>query len=300
MANNVTASYNNAFGRAALNSTTGAYNTAIGHAAGFANVLGACNVFEGYGAGRYLANGSTALTSPDNSTYLGACTRGYAVGDDNVTVVGHCACACGDNTVSIGNGNVTATHIAGTVCATTICGTTSLSGAFIASSGNIFARTGEICGYYGTFGTVTKGSGSFNINHPLPALSATKRLIHSFIEGPQADNIYSGVVKLTDGSATINIDNCANMTEGTFVALNRCIRTFVNNESTWDPVRSTVLGNIVTVESCVLDSTADVSWMVIGERQDTHMYDPKNPLTNDQGQVIVEQEISNISEISPS
>ena len=96
------------------------------------------------------------------------------------------------------------------------------------------------------------------------------------------------MVKLTDGSATINIDNCANMTEGTFVALNRCIRTFVNNESTWDPVRSTVLGNIVTVESCVLGSTADVSWMVIGERQDTHMLNSSTTFTDDNGKVIVE------------
>ena len=112
-------------------------------------------------------------------------------------------------------------------------------------------------------------------------------MVHSFIEGPQADNIYSGVVQLTAGTADINIDSCANMTEGTFVALNRCIRAFVNNESTWDPVRARVSGNIVTVESCVPGSTADVSWMVIGERQDEHMLNASN-MTDDNGKVIVE------------
>jgi len=67
----------------------------------------------GYAAGRYLANGSTALDTPENSTYIGTCTRGAAADDNNVTVIGYCACACGDNTVSIGNGDVTATHING-------------------------------------------------------------------------------------------------------------------------------------------------------------------------------------------
>jgi len=44
---------------------------------------------------------------------------------------------------------------------------------------------------------------------------------------------------------------------------------------------------IVTVESCVSGSTADVSWMVIGERQDTHMLNVSN-MTDDNGKVIVE------------
>ena len=137
-------------------------------------------------------------------------------------------------------------------------------------------------------GNIEKAGGSFSIIHPLPALSATKKLVHSFIEGPQADNIYSGVVQLTAGTADINIDNCANMTEGTFVGLNRCIRAFANNESTWDPVRARVSGNIVTVESCVLESTADVSWMVIGERQDAHMFNRLTTFTDNNGKVIVE------------
>ena len=42
----------------------------------------------------------------------------------------------------------------------------------------------------------------------------------------------------------------------------------------------------LTVESCVADSTATVSWMVLGERHDQHMYD--NPTTDDDGRVRVE------------
>jgi cytoskeletal protein CcmA (bactofilin family) len=50
-------------------------------------------------------------------------------------------------------------------------------------------------------GALSKGSGSFKIDHPLPAKTETHNLVHSFIEGPQADNIYRGKVTLVDGSA---------------------------------------------------------------------------------------------------
>jgi hypothetical protein len=105
--------------------TTGDFNTALGCQALYNNTDGDNNTSLGFRSGRYLADGSTALTSPDNSTYLGTCTRGCAVGDTNVTVIGYCACACGDNTVSIGNGNVTNTYINGT---TTVTGNVSASG----------------------------------------------------------------------------------------------------------------------------------------------------------------------------
>jgi hypothetical protein len=38
-------------------------------------------------------------------------------------------------------------------------------------------------------GSLSKGSGSFRIEHPLPSLSETHQLVHSFIEGPKADLI---------------------------------------------------------------------------------------------------------------
>ena len=187
------------------------------------------------------------------------------------------------------------------VCAPYVCSSTCIvgpqicAGTCIYSSGKICAPYDFVCGYEGCFGTIYKSSGSFHIDHPLESKKDTHKLVHSFVEAPQADNIYSGSIKLSSGSATVNIDNCAGMTEGTFVALNRCVRAFTTNETNWDPVKGAVSGNILTVESCVSDSTADVSWMVIGERQDAHMYDPKNNLTNSEGQVIVEPEIPALS-----
>ena len=137
-------------------------------------------------------------------------------------------------------------------------------------------------------GAVSKGSGSFNIEHPLESKKDTHRLVHSFIEGPQADLIYRGVAQLVDGSAQINIDTVSDMTDGTFIALNRCAQVFTTNESNWDAVRGSVTGNILTIESNTTDSTACISWMVIGERCDQHMMDTE--WTHSDGRVIVEPE----------
>ena len=139
------------------------------------------------------------------------------------------------------------------------------------------------------FGSISKGSGSFKIAHPLESKVSTHNLVHSFVESPQADNIYRGKINLSSGTATVNIDIAAGMTEGTFVALNRDIQIFTSNESTWDAVKGDVEGNIITILSKNSNSNATVSWMVIGERQDQHMYD--TDWTDADGKVIVEPEI---------
>jgi hypothetical protein len=85
-------------------------------------------------------------------------------------------------------------------------------------------------GNLGIVGALSKGSGSFKIDHPLEAKKDTHHLVHSFIEGPQADLIYRGVVDLVDGTATINIDTISGMTEGTYVLLNTNTSCFTSNE----------------------------------------------------------------------
>ena len=135
-------------------------------------------------------------------------------------------------------------------------------------------------------GALSKGSGSFRIEHPLPEKSATHQLVHSFIEGPQADLIYRGKVVLVDGKASVNIDAAATMTEGTFEVLCRDVQCFTTNETGWTAVRGKVAGNILTVEAKDADCTDEISWMVIGERQDPHMME--TDWTDDNGKVIVE------------
>ena len=136
------------------------------------------------------------------------------------------------------------------------------------------------------YGSLTKGGGSFRIPHPLPALNATKDLAHSFIEGPQCDNLYRGKVDLVGGTATINIDTKAGMTEGTFVVLNRDIQCFTTNETGWTAIKGSVSGNILTITAQDNTCTDTISWMVIGERQDPTV--KGLDLTDADGNLIVE------------
>ena len=76
------------------------------------------------------------------------------------------------------------------------------------------------------------------------------------------------------------------MTEGTFVLLNTNTSCFTSNESDWDAVKGSVLGNILTISCQNTSSTATVSWLVIGERHDQHMID--TDWTDENGKVIVE------------
>jgi hypothetical protein len=144
----------------------------------------------------------------------------------------------------------------------------------------------SVAGNLSVAGALSKGSGSFRIEHPLPQLAETHQLVHSFIEGPQADLIYRGKINLVDGFATVDIDASSSMTEGTFVALCRDVQCFTTNESDWTAVRGSVIGNLLKIEAEDSASTASISWMVIGERQDKHMYD--TDWTDINGKVIVE------------
>jgi len=145
----------------------------------------------------------------------------------------------------------------------------------------------DVVGNINCTGTLSKGSGSFKIDHPLAIMSNTHCLYHSFIEGPQADLIYRGKVDLVNGSASINLDTVSKMTSGTFEALNRNVQCFTSNESDWDAVKGSVSGNTLTISCQNASSTSNVSWLVIGERKDKHMYDTS--WTDDDGFVIPEQ-----------
>ena len=136
--------------------------------------------------------------------------------------------------------------------------------------------------------SLSKGGGSFRIRHPHPSKKYTHDLQHSFIEGPQCDNIYRGKVSLTSGSATINLDTVSNMTDGTFVLLNRDIQCFTSNETGWGAVKGSVSGNILTITAQDNSSTDTISWMVIGERQDDKIKSPEMDITDADGKLITE------------
>jgi len=137
-------------------------------------------------------------------------------------------------------------------------------------------------------GAVSKGSGSFRIDHPLPSLNDTHNLVHSFIEGPRADLVYRGVATLSSGWIQVDLDEAVGMTDGTWELLCRDPQVWIQNDTGWDAVRGSVEGGTLTIECQDTGSSDTVSWMVVAERQDQHMIDAK--WTDDEGRVILEPE----------
>lgn len=135
-------------------------------------------------------------------------------------------------------------------------------------------------------GALSKNSGSFRIPHPLAGLSTTNDLVHSFVEAPDASNLYAGMVDLVDGTATVNIDTAHRMTEGTFVALNHVQSWSSSNESGYSPVKCSISGNLLTIECQDTSSTDTVYYEVRGIRKDQHMLDAH--WTDENGRVITE------------
>ena len=147
-------------------------------------------------------------------------------------------------------------------------------------------------------GALSKGSGSFRIDHPLDSMKDTHDLVHSFIEGPRADLMYRGSVQLSEGTATVDLDDAATMTDGTWELLCRDPQVWVQNEDGWTQVRSSVSGSTLTITAQDEDCTDTVSWLVVAERQDEHMMDTN--WTDDDGCVIVEPEKDSEPEESES
>ena len=146
-------------------------------------------------------------------------------------------------------------------------------------------------------GALSKGSGSFKIDHPLPSKSETHHLVHSFIEGPRADLIYRGVASLSGGSATVDLDEAAGMSAGTWELLCRDPQVWIQNDSGWAQVRGSVAGSTLTISCEDAASTDSVSWMVVAERHDPHMME--TGWTDDDGRVIVEPEKVEPEEVEP-
>ena len=136
-------------------------------------------------------------------------------------------------------------------------------------------------------GSLSKGSGSFRIDHPLEELSRTHDLIHSFVEGPRADLIYRGEVHLVAGIATIIMDESVGLTTGTWQLLCRDPDVFVTNNEDWTPVKAGITSTgVLTIQAQDDTCTSKVNWLVIAERHDKHMFDTE--WTDDNGKPILE------------
>jgi hypothetical protein len=98
-----------------LFNTTGGSNTANGWSALLNNTTGSNNTAIGINAGRFIADGTTALTITNNSVFLGSGTRALANNQTNQIVIGHNAIGLGSNSVVLGNDSITFTGLKGNV-----------------------------------------------------------------------------------------------------------------------------------------------------------------------------------------
>jgi hypothetical protein len=106
---NTTGNNNSFFGiSAGLANTTGSNNVSLGQSSSLNNITGSQNVVIGNDAGRFAGAGTTAMTSVDNSIYLGYQSRGLnATGSTNELVIGVNVVGLGSNTTSLGNASTT-------------------------------------------------------------------------------------------------------------------------------------------------------------------------------------------------
>jgi len=107
---------NTASGYASLYSnTTGYSNTATGYRAISSNTTGYNNTASGMYAGRYIAGGTVANQTSNNSVYEGYNAMAGADGNTNEIVIGANATGNGSDTVTLGNTSITKTILQGSV-----------------------------------------------------------------------------------------------------------------------------------------------------------------------------------------
>jgi hypothetical protein len=139
------------------------------------------------------------------------------------------------------------------------------------------------CPYPGTIFDVN-GPKLFRIEHPV---DDSKDLVHVSIEGPRADLIYRGCVKLVSGVATVDLDEEYGLIAGTWKALCRNPQVWVTSVDGWEPCKGSVSDQILTIHSKDPSCEETVSWLVVAERQDSAMY---NPASDANGRPILEPE----------
>ena len=127
-------------------------------------------------------------------------------------------------------------------------------------------------------GSISKGSGTFDIAHPV---LEGKRLRHSFIEGPQADLIYRGTVTLGTNPTAISMDTEFGMAEGTWEALN--CTPWSMAAASGEVVEWSFEGDTLTITG---DEGTVCNWMVIGERHDPHMIEVD--CADEHGRIVLE------------
>nr|MBP6624862.1 hypothetical protein [Chitinophagaceae bacterium] len=143
-----------------------------------------------------------------------------------------------------------------------VYGAANNAGASLNSYAGFFNGKVNINGTLNVLGTLTKGSGTFKIDHPLDP--ENKYLYHSFVESPDMMNIYNGNCYTdANGKAIVSLPDY-------FEALNKDFRyqlTAIGGPAQiW--IAEKIQGNQFTIQSD--KPHTEISWQVTGIRNDAY------------------------------
>jgi hypothetical protein len=144
-AGRLTTSVNNsAYGQDSLrNNTDGFQQTAIGCQSFQLLGTGSNNTALGFRAGAYIGTGTTALTSADNSLFLGNQARANGNGQINQIVIGYNTVGLGSNTTRIGNNDTVLTNLDGELKIDDVNTDDSLTEILVSDVNNVVHKTSK-------------------------------------------------------------------------------------------------------------------------------------------------------------
>ena len=170
---------------------------------------------------------------------------------------------------SSGSGN-----ISGLYGNATGAGAGSRYGVYGTAGGGDTAWAGYFLGNVNVTGTLSKGAGSFKIDHPLDP--ENKYLYHSFVESPDMKNIYDGVVILdNNGEALVTLPDY-------FEALNNKFRYQLTAIGAPGPnvyIAEEISNNKFKISGGM--AGMKISWMVTGIRKDSFANKNRIPIEVD-------------------
>jgi hypothetical protein len=239
--------------------------------------------FEGAASGVVVGvSGGTASTSGTGINGYNTATSGNTIGIFGSAASPNGAGIVGSATATSGpaigvQGVTTSPNGAGGVFTNQSGGTSQVLIANGANSKQVFnvdaSGNSFFAGNVSVTGKLTKGSGSFKIDHPLDP--ANKYLSHSFVESPDMMNVYNGNIT-TDkhGMATVALPSY-------FEALNADFRyqLTVIGQFAQAIVQHEIKGNQFTIKTN--KPGVKVSWQVTGIRHDAYANADRIPVEED-------------------
>jgi hypothetical protein len=227
------------------------------------------NATSGYGDGVYATSASPTgygvqgTDSAGGTGVQGGSTNGVAVSGINATCNSQGAC-----TPVAGTAGQFITGTGGTILQG-LSGPAYAQVFYVDSSGN-----GYFAGNLNVTGQVTKGSGSFKIDHPLDP--ANKYLSHSFVESPDMMDVYNGMARLdAKGEAWVHLPDYFEALNGDF----RYQLTAVGASAPRLYVAREVSQNRFKIAGG--RPGGRVSWQVTGIRRDAYANAHRIPVTED-------------------